>query len=90
MIKEKTTPIINYKKGIAPYIQIKDYLNDKIVNGEWQPGHQIPPESKLVKDFGVSRMTIRRAISELVIEGKLETKQGSGTFVTEPLLESNF
>lgn len=83
-------PEILFKKGIAPYIQIQAYLNEKIESGIWPIGYQIPPESKLVEMFGVSRMTIRRAISELVNAGKLEARQGSGTFVAEPRLTEDF
>ena len=78
------------QKGIPPYLHVKSYLNEKIEGGEWLPGMQIPAESMLVDQFGLSRMTIRRAIGELINEGKLVPKQGTGTFVSEPHIEANY
>lgn len=81
---------IKPKKGIALYYQIKEHLEDQINSGTWEPGAQIPNEMDLAELFGVSRMTVRRAILELVQNGQLITKQGSGTFVSEKKWEGNF
>jgi GntR family transcriptional regulator len=66
------------------YAQIKKILFERIQNGEWQPGMCIPTEAELCQSFGVSRITVRSALSELVTEGYLERISGRGTFVTQP------
>lgn len=47
-------------------------------------GHSIPSERQLTGDLGVSRLTVRAALDELVRDGYLERRHGSGTYVTEP------
>jgi GntR family transcriptional regulator len=66
------------------YLRIKDWLRGAIEKGEYRPGDRIPSEHELMKRFGVSRATIRQAISELVLEGWLYRVQGSGTYVARP------
>ena len=64
------------------YLQIKVYLLQQIANGTFKVGQQVPSEAKRMDQFGVSRVTVRAAISELVEEGALIKRQGKGTFVT--------
>ena len=66
------------------YQKIKDHVVGHIDAGDWRPGDRVPPESALVRQMGASRMTVNRAIRELVQEGLLTRVQGSGTFVIEP------
>jgi len=63
------------------YIQLTDIFLAKIHAGEWRTGVQIPTEEELCRGFNVSKITIRRAVDNLVIEGYLEKLQGKGTFV---------
>src|SRR2546421_4902367 len=49
-----------------------------------QVGEAIPPERRLSTDLGVSRLTLRAALDDLVRDGYLERRHGSGTFVSEP------
>lgn len=65
----------------ALYIQIKDIFIDYIQNDIWEADTLIPTEQELIKEFGVSRTTIRQAITVLVQNGLLEKKQGRGTIV---------
>ena len=65
------------------YIQLTDILLSKIHSGEWLTGSQIPTEEDLCKSFDVSKITVRRAINNLAIEGYLEKLQGKGTFVRQ-------
>ncbi len=65
------------------FITIKSALLDDIAAGRLQPGEQVASENQLASRFGVSRMTARRAISELVTEGILARTQGVGTFVAD-------
>jgi GntR family transcriptional regulator, histidine utilization repressor len=64
----------------APYARIKQHLKDGLQQGVWQPGTLMPSEAELVAKFGVSRMTITRALGELRTEGLVERVQGVGTF----------
>jgi GntR family histidine utilization transcriptional repressor len=65
------------------YAQIKAALRTRIERGELRPGDRVPSENQLVRDFGVSRMTARRAVLELAEEGLLARTQGLGTFVAD-------
>ena len=64
------------------YYQIKQSIKSWILNREFNPGEKIPSENELASKFGVSRLTVRQAISQLVQEGFLNSKRGEGTFVT--------
>jgi len=76
--KQSTTPI---------YVQIEEYLKHRIVNGEYSKGQAIPSERELTDLFGVSRMTVRQSITNLVNEGLLYRERGRGTFVSSPKVE---
>ena len=65
------------------YYQIRENLREKINNHEYSPGSMIPTEVELCEYYGVSRVTVRRAILDLVQEGLLNRGQGRGTFVAE-------
>ncbi len=66
--------------------QVKTHVKDMIVNGEF-PGGRIPPETELAEALGVSRTTVRDALSRLEMEGTISRKQGAGTFVNNPVLQ---
>lgn len=66
------------------YHQIREKLTTRIENGEFKPQEQIPSENELCEQYNVSRITIRRAIDEMVKLGLLVKKQGRGTFVNQP------
>lgn len=70
------------------YSRVKRMITERIDSGEWQPRDRIPSESELVRDLGVSRMTINRALRELTMESRLVRVQGVGTFVAEPKAQS--
>lgn len=61
--------------------RIKDYLLSEIASGRWKEGDLVPSEQALVRQFGVSRMTVNRAVRELTAEQVLTRRQGSGTYV---------
>jgi GntR family histidine utilization transcriptional repressor len=71
-IAQDSTPIFQ---------RIKDYLVSEIAAGRWKEGEVVPSEQALVRQFGVSRMTVNRAVRELTAEQVLTRRQGSGTFV---------
>ncbi len=64
-------------------MQIKNDLLEEIQSGALLPDDRIPSEHKLAKKYSVSRLTVQRAIRELVSEGLLRRAQGSGTFVNK-------
>lgn len=68
--------------GSSKYRRVRTALLD-LVEGE-EIGAAIPPERQLAAEFGVSRVTLRQVIGDLVAEGFLSRKQGSGTFVSKP------
>lgn len=70
------------------YLQIKRAILQKIHSGEWGTHHNIPSEKSLTDLFGVSRMTVNRALRELTAQGVLVRVQGVGTFVSENKGES--
>lgn len=70
------------------YKQIKDHIIHHIRSGEWPADSLIPSENELLKQLGVSRMTVNRAVRELTAEGVLRRVQGLGTFVAGPQPQS--
>ncbi len=66
--------------------QVKAHIKERIVSGDYENG-RIPPEADLAIDLGVSRTTIRDALSRLEHEGTIFRRQGAGTFVNTPGLQ---
>jgi len=64
------------------YIKIKETIQKQIESGELVPGDVLPSERTLAESYGLSRMTVRAALSELVAAGALYREQGRGTFVS--------
>ncbi|MBW7455980.1 GntR family transcriptional regulator [Paenibacillus sepulcri] len=79
---------VNRLNRLPLYLQLKEVIIEKIDNGEWLPGDKIPTEESLQKQFDISRITVRQAITDLVVSGSLTRMQGKGTFVAEPKLEN--
>jgi GntR family transcriptional regulator len=68
------------------YLDLKAALDA----GEWRPGDRLPTERDLAARYGCSLITIRRALSELVREQRLERTRGRGTFVLHPRIDRDF
>ena len=68
---------------MALYEQVKDHIARKIQEGAWRAGDRLPSESELVTQFGISRMTVNRALRELVEQGRIVRVAGVGSFVAE-------
>jgi GntR family transcriptional regulator len=79
---------VDPKSKLPLYDQIERNLRDLIINGYLKPGQTMPTEWDLVELYGVSRLTIRRALDELVRQNWLVKKHGVGTFVRQPTLAS--
>ncbi|SDM71267.1 GntR family transcriptional regulator [Fictibacillus solisalsi] len=76
--------MINRSPGTALYYLIKEKLLELIKNETYQIGSQLPTESELCRMFDVSRTTIRLALQQLELDGKIHRVQGKGTFVSKP------
>lgn len=65
------------------HLDISEQLRQRINQGDYPPGAQLPSERELIAAFNVSRITVRRAIANLVDQGLAIAQQGKGVFVTE-------
>lgn len=65
------------------YQQLKQRLRVEIARGDYKPGDRLPAEPELIQQFGVSRITVRQALSDLASEGLVVRRHGKGTFVAE-------
>lgn len=75
---------IDKNSHIPVYYQLKQDIMEKINQGIWKAGECIASEREITESCGVSRMTVRQALGELVQEGILKREKGKGTFVCEP------
>jgi GntR family transcriptional regulator len=65
------------------YLQIAVILRDRITSGQILPGRPVPSEPQLVAEFGVAKLTARKAVRVLADEGLVEVVQGRGAYVRE-------
>src|SRR5580693_8253008 len=78
------------EQGRAPlYRQLQHVLREAITENRLAADEALPPERDLAEEFGVSRITVRKALDTLVGEGLLTRRQGAGTFVAARV-EKNF
>jgi len=63
-------------------------LRDKITTGDWPPGFQLPFETVLAEQHGVSRMTMNKVLAQLTREGFLVRRKKLGTFVAQPMAQA--
>ncbi len=75
---------------IPLYFQLKKIILENIKSGDYPVGSMIPTEKELSEIFGISRTTIRQAITELVQEGWLYRVKSKGTFVSQPKIRQDF
>ena len=74
---------IDKKSPIPVYFQLKNIILNKIREGEFPEGSLIPSERDLGESLGISRMTVRQALNQLVVEGVLYREKGKGTYVSK-------
>ena len=84
VISENGLDELSAQASTPIFQRIKDYLVGEIASGRWKEGDLVPSEQALVRHFGVSRMTVNRAVRELTAEQVLTRRQGSGTYVAPP------
>jgi GntR family transcriptional regulator len=71
-------------RGPTPiYLQISQIVRSRIASGHYPPGSQMPTDETMMRDFGVSRHTVRLALQSLVDDGMIERYPGKGTFVSQ-------
>jgi len=68
---------------LPAYEQVKAFVKSQIALGTWRPGDAVLSEAALQQQFGVSRMTVNRAVKELAVEGLVTRVRGSGTVVAQ-------
>lgn len=69
------------------YSQLKNKLQEEIDLGLRKPGSKLPTEFELSKEYGISRVTVRKALAELTEQGYLERKSGKGSFVAQKKIQ---
>lgn len=77
------THAVNPNSAVPLYKQISNIIAQDIREGKYSAGDRLPSELTLKDSFGVSRITIRAAIAELIDEGLLVRSQGKGTFIAQ-------
>ena len=76
------------KTSVVPiYFQLKTLIQERISSGEYPVGMCLPSEREYCEEYGISRMTVRQGISDLVNEGLLRRERGKGTYVVQPKIE---
>lgn len=83
-LKEPLSSMMRKTSGVPLYVQVREMLRGEY--SQLPPNTAIPTELELIERFGVSRITLRKAVDDLVVEGLLERHQGRGTFTSVPKL----
>lgn len=84
--KERT---IDFNSRTQLYYQMFDILMEGISSGKYRPGDMLPTENELIAKYGVSRVTVRKAMDMLLHEGLISKRRGYGTYVNEKKIEQN-
>ena len=79
---------LDFQSRTQLYYQLYDILHQDITNGVYQPGDMLPTENNLIDTFGVSRVTVRKAMDLLMNDGLIEKRRGQGTFVQKNKLKT--
>jgi GntR family transcriptional regulator len=78
---------LNKQSPVPLYHQLEEILLERIGNGSFKANDRLPAEHDLAAEFGVSKITVRQALSNLAAAGVIRRDQGRGTFVAEPKVE---
>lgn len=76
--------MIDRLSNIPLYVQVYNAMRDNITSRKWLPRQRLPSEAELVEEFNVSRITVRRAVDDLVHEGLVVRQKGLGAYVAPP------
>ena len=77
-------PHLSKDADLPLYLQLYGILRGRVLSGGLVPGDLVPPESELMAAYGVSRITVRSALDQLVHDGLIERQRGRGSFVKQP------
>lgn len=69
--------------GVSRYLRLYRVLSQSLAEGRFGDGKPLPSEPRLMREYGISRSTVRRALGRLEAEGRIERKRGSGTYARE-------
>jgi GntR family histidine utilization transcriptional repressor len=75
-------------RDLTLHRRIRSEISERILSGDWGPGHRIPFEHELMAQYGCSRMTVNKALSPLVDSGLIVRRRRAGTFVARPRIHS--
>ncbi|MGO4706806.1 histidine utilization repressor [Microvirga sp. 2MCAF38] len=75
------------EENVPIYAEIQRDVERKIMSGAWPPGHRVPSEAELVAQYGCSRMTANKAMSNLAASGMIVRRRRSGSFVGPPRVQ---
>ncbi len=73
--------MIDHKSQIPYYVQVKAVIHQRLEDGTWNAGDQLPSEAELCELFQVSRTVVRQALQDLIHEGLIVRRKGKGSFV---------
>lgn len=82
-MEDQDAPVFDSNGPRLLYVQVADYVASQVASGQLRTGARLPPERELAEDYGVSYMTIRRAMKELRERGVVVSVHGKGTFVAD-------
>ncbi|MEV8455904.1 GntR family transcriptional regulator [Streptomyces sp. NPDC052095] len=68
----------------APYLAVAEDLRARVLAREWETGERLPSRVRLAEEYGVGRNVVQRAVDRLIIDGLLDGRAGSGTYVRVP------
>jgi GntR family transcriptional regulator len=71
------------------HAQLKERIISEIAEGALKPGDQLPTQKELGEQHGMSHMTVRRALDELIKEGVIRSVRGKGLYVSNPTLATD-
>lgn len=80
----KVTNAPNKTESRSLHLRILEEVQDNIVSGRWPPGFRIPFETDMAREYGCSRMTVNKVLTQLTQSGLLVRNRKSGTFVKAP------
>ncbi|RHW35749.1 GntR family transcriptional regulator [Neobacillus notoginsengisoli] len=81
--------MIQDKQESSLYSLVKKSISEKIQSGLYKVGDKLPTEMELCAEYNVSRTTVRLALDQLALEGRIVKVQGSGTFVSKPKISQS-
>ncbi len=76
------------KRAASLHLRILSAVQDRILSGAWPPGYRIPFEHELSAQYGCSRMTVNKVLTQLAQAGLIERRRKAGSFVTRPHVQS--